>query len=141
MAGRRLRQCREALAKYGLHFPPLYFGTLNVALDQPFPTPNLGILIPEEDLEKVAPGWHEWWRLIPVETINGEKIPGYVFRAGQHAHGDRVAELITVDIRAKPGFELSPGAIVKLSIEGEPTPNPIARPADLGRAFGTSSSR
>jgi len=105
VAGRRLRQCREVLAKHGLDFPPLYFGTLNVALDQPFPTPNWGIFVPEEELEKVAPGWHEWWRLIPIETINSEMIPGYIFRAGQHAHGDRVAELITVDMRTKLGFD------------------------------------
>lgn len=116
LAGRRLIQCREVLARYDLEFPPFYFGTLNIALDCPFPTPKWGTFIPEEDLEKVAPGWHEWWKLIPVETINGVKISGYIFRAGQHAHGDGVAELITVDLRTKHGFDLSPGATIRLNL-------------------------
>jgi hypothetical protein len=78
VAGKRLRSCEKVLNKHGFSFPPLYFGTLNIALDQPFKTPDCeGIFISQEEIDQVAPGYGEWWKLIPIVSVNGKETTGF----------------------------------------------------------------
>jgi len=119
LAGKRLKDCASLLAKYGMCFPSLYFGTINIRLDEPFPTPawpNI-IHIPQNEIDKVARGYQEWWKFIPVKQINGMNIHGFIYRNRQHVHGDSGAELITVDLRNNPSFDLRPGFKINFLVE------------------------
>ena len=81
LAGKRLRNCASVLSEYGILFPPLYFGTINIKLDESFPTPEGEdvIFIPQEKIDTIAPGYCEWWKFIPVKKINDLGIGGYIY--------------------------------------------------------------
>lgn len=119
VAGLRLKACEQLLAKYGILFPPMYPGTINIKLLEPFPTPNDAsvIYISQEEIDKVDPGWQEWWKFIPVGKINNKDIQGYIFRNRQHVHGDDGAELVTIDLRGRSDFDLSPGQQMDLFMQ------------------------
>lgn len=115
VAGGRLRDCEKVLNKYGFFFPPLYFGTLNIALDQPFKTPDSeGIFISQKEIDQVASGYCEWWRLIPIVSVNGKRTKGFIFRAKQNCHGDSVAELVTEDLRFWDHIKLNQGEKIEI---------------------------
>ncbi|MDE2010185.1 MAG: hypothetical protein KGJ09_08945 [Candidatus Omnitrophica bacterium] len=109
VAGKRLKSCETILKKYGIIFPPLRFGTINIRLTQVFPIPNDSsvIYISQEEIDSVAPGGNEWWRFIPVKNINNTGIKGFIHRNRQNVHGDDSAELITEDLRYNQAFDLS----------------------------------
>lgn len=119
VAGKRLEACASLLTAYGVRFPPLYPGTINIRLDEPFPTPNWSniIYVPQNEIDKVAPGYGEWWKFIPVKQINGTNVNGFIYRNKQHVHGDSGAELITLDLRNNPLFDIRPGFRINLSVE------------------------
>jgi len=115
VAGDRLRACEKVLNKYGFFFPPLYFGTLNIELDQPFTTPDIeGLFIPQNEIDQVAPGYAEWWRLIPIISVNGKKVTGFILRTKQNFHGDGVAELVTEDLSSWDNIRLNQGVRIKI---------------------------
>ena len=115
VAGGRLRDCERVLNEYSFFFPPLYFGTLNIELDQPFTTPVFeGIFIPQKEIDQVAPGYAEWWRLIPIISVNGKKATGFVLRTERTCHGDDVAELVTEDLSSWDNIRLNQGERIKI---------------------------
>jgi hypothetical protein len=115
VAGSRLKDCEKVLNKYGFFFPPLYFGTLNISLDQPFPTPaSEGIFISQEEIDQVAPGGAEWWRLIPINSVNGKKTTGFIYRTRQNCYGDGVAELVTEDLSSWGNIRVNQGESIKI---------------------------
>ena len=115
IAGDRLRACEKVLNKYGFFFPPLHFGTLNITLDYPFQTPvSEGIFISQREADQVAPGYGEWWRLIPILSVNGKKTTGFIFRARQNFHGDGVAELVTEDLSSWDNIKLNQGEKIEI---------------------------
>lgn len=118
LAGKRLKECSSVLTKYGISFPPLYAGTINIRLDEPFLTPSWSsvIYIPQKEIDAVAPGYGEWWKFIPVKKINSLPIEGFIYRNRQHVHGDNGAELLTVDLRNNVAFNLVPGAEFNLTL-------------------------
>ncbi len=118
VAGSRLRSLEKILNQHGLFFPPLFHGTLNIKLTQVFETPADSIFIPAAELDSIVPQpWGEDWKLVPVDQINGIEMTGYILRAGQKAHPDDVAELITSDLRDANGIDISFGAQISLRIE------------------------
>ena len=117
VAGPRLRSLEKILNRYGLFFPPLFHGTLNIKLTQVFETPADSIFIPAAELDSVVPQpWGENWKLVPINQINGIEMTGYILRAGQKAHPDDVAELITTDLRGANGMYISSGSEIRLRI-------------------------
>lgn len=110
VAGKRLKSCEKILNKYGFFFPPLYFGTLNIELHQPFATPDSEcIFIPQKEIDQVASGYGEWWKLIPIINVNGKGTTGFILRTKQNYHGDKVAELVTEDISSWDNISLKQG--------------------------------
>jgi len=120
VAGRRLRDCEKILNKYGFFFPPLYPGTLNITLEQPFRTPETGcIFISQEEIDQVAPGYAEWWKLIPVISINEKRTTGFILRTKQNCHGDSIVELVTEDLRSWNNINLIQGEKLEITVEIE----------------------
>ncbi|MCD4780162.1 MAG: hypothetical protein K8S27_06410 [Candidatus Omnitrophica bacterium] len=97
-AAQRFKICRLVMKKYGLVFPPLHFGTINIKLDMPFETPYYGIIIPYHKLDEISCMNKEYWQFIPVDLVNQRKRQGYILRTSLNIHGDRVIELLTEDI-------------------------------------------
>lgn len=117
LANKRLRNCETILNKYGFFFPPLYFGTLNVSLEQPFQTPDTGgIFIPQDEIDQVAPGYAEWWKLFPVISINGRKTTGFVYRTRQNSAWDNIAEIVTEDLSSRDTIKLTPRERIEVII-------------------------
>lgn len=116
VAGKRLRDAEAILKTKGILFPPFFFGTVNLRLESNFPTPDLNqlIYISQQEIDSVAPGYVEWWKLIPVKKINGLDIPGYIYRTRQNVHGDGSAELISHNLTGR--VDLSIGARFILEI-------------------------
>ncbi len=118
LANKRLKNCEKVLNKYGVFFPPLYFGTLNIKLDQPFKTPETGeILISQEEIDKVAPGYNEWWKLIPIVSLNGRETTGFIYRTRQNSQWDDVAEVVTEDLRSWNNIQLLPGERIEIVVK------------------------
>lgn len=91
IASRRISKCRSALEKHCICFPPFRIGTLNVNLDTEFLLPDWTniIDISRNELHKADPSWEpEWWKLLPIEAINGESIPAFILRAEKTCHRD-----------------------------------------------------
>ena len=122
-AGSRLRSLEKILNRHGLFFPPLFYGTLNIDLDEVFATPSDSVFIPARELDSIGEFWNEDWRLVRVDQINGKEMEGYILRAGQKAHPDNVAELITSDLKRLPGFNIYPGARIELRVSTKPFKN------------------
>ena len=109
VASRRLKACQSALNKYGLTFPPLFLGTINIKLEINFPTPNWSnvIHIPARELDEADPikingrSFRECWELIPVVKINDNSISGYIYRTTTNYHGDGFIELIAENLSGK----------------------------------------
>ena len=111
----RLKDCEKVLNKYGFSFPPLYFGTLNISLNRPFPTPKReGIFISQKEIDQVAPGYAEWWRLIPIISVDDKKTTGFILRTTQNYHGNNVAELVTEDLSSWDNIRLNQGESIKI---------------------------
>lgn len=99
LAGKRLKDCEKILNKYEFFFPPLFFGSLNIDLCESFSTPETGIIhISQAEIDEVAPGYAEWWNLIPIVSINNQEMSGFIYRTQQHVHGDSVIELVTENL-------------------------------------------
>ena len=117
VAGKRLCSLEKILNRYGLFFPPLFYGTLNIKLNQVFETPMDSLFIPAAELDSiVTKPWGEDWKLVPIDQINKIEMSGYILRAGQKAHPDDVAELITTDLRDLDAIDISSGAQISLRI-------------------------
>lgn len=118
LARKRLEDCKIVLAKYGISFPPFFPGTLNIRLEGEFLTPDWPniIYIPQQEIDKVAAGFGEWWKLIPVTKINGKNIQGFIYRTRQNYHGNGVIELITKDLSRDKNFNLSPDEKIELIV-------------------------
>ena len=108
-AAERFKTCRHVLGKYGLHFPPLRFGTINIAVQESYETPYYGIVIPYHELDDISRMNREYWQFIPVDRINDRKILGYILRTSINIHGEQVVELVAEDIgpEAEKGKEIS----------------------------------
>jgi CTP-dependent riboflavin kinase len=119
-ASNRLEQCRDILARNGFCFPPLFFGTLNVRLEHDFLTHDVpSILIAQEEIEDVAPGFAEWWRLIPIVSLNSKSTSGFILRTRQNCHGNRLIEIVTEDVTKRTDIRLIPGAVIEV-VTGNP---------------------
>ena len=117
LAGKRLKNCSSILSKYGLKFPPLFFGTINIRLDTDFPTPIQNVIfVSQEEIDSVARGYNEWWKLIPVKGINRTNIAGYIYRTQQNVHKDITAELITIDLNNNSYISINDGDRIKLHL-------------------------
>ncbi|MCK9555796.1 hypothetical protein M0R36_08300 [bacterium] len=97
-AADRFKECRSVLEKYGLRFPPLRFGTVNVKIDKKYKTPYYGVIIPYHLLDDISRMNKEYWQFIPIESINGKKAEGYILRTSINIHGEEVIELLAEDI-------------------------------------------
>jgi hypothetical protein len=116
----RLEKCKEVLKKHGIEFPPYSFGTVNVELEDYFPTPNwenVMTIIPRE-LDMVDPmvitgqKFREAWELIPIIKINGKDIKGYVLRTTTNYYGDGIAQVLTKDLNGV--IDIFEGAKIEL---------------------------
>ncbi|MCM8813401.1 MAG: hypothetical protein NC924_05620 [Candidatus Omnitrophica bacterium] len=94
-ASERFRCCKEILKKYGLNFPPLHFGTINIKLEENYKTPYYGIIVPYHELDEISRKNKEYWQFIPIESINGDERYGFILRTSINIHGEQVAELVT----------------------------------------------
>ena len=65
-AAERFKLCKETLKKYGLNFPPLHFGTINIKLEEKYETPYHGIIIPYHELDEISRKNKEYWQFIPI---------------------------------------------------------------------------
>ena len=119
----RLERCVSALNKRGLKFPPLYFGTLNVRMLTPFPTPDWPniISITPREIDSVDPvnvagqKYRECWELIPVISVNEQPVRAYIYRTTTNYHGDCVLELIAPDLRDL--LAVQEGALVRIEVD------------------------
>lgn len=115
VASGRIANCKSVLEKYGLRFPPLFLGTINIQLEDSFPTPNWAnvVHVACAELDAVNPiringrAYRECWELIPVIRINDLAIPGYIYRTTTNYHGDKTIELIAENLVTK--IDLSEG--------------------------------
>ncbi|MDD5645391.1 MAG: hypothetical protein PHO00_08115 [bacterium] len=97
-ASERFKECRTVLEKYGLKFPPLRFGTVNVKIEEKYKTPYYGVIIPYSELDDISRNNKEYWQFIPIESINGKKVEAYILRTSINIHGEEVIELLAEDI-------------------------------------------
>jgi len=77
------------------------------------------ILITQEEIDAVAPGFGEWWRLIPLVAVNGRSTKGFIFRAQQNCHGNRLIEIVTEDFTQRADIQLVSDEIIEV-VTGEP---------------------
>ena len=109
IASKRINNCKPVLEKYGLIFPPLFLGTINIQLKDSFPTPNWPnvVHVACAELDAADPiriegrAYRECWELIPVIRINDLVVPGYIYRTTTNYHGDKTIELITENLATK----------------------------------------
>jgi len=117
LAGKRLKKCSSVLSKYGLTFPPLFLGTINITLNKEFVTPKQNVIfISQQEVDSVAPGYGEWWKLIPVKGINNTDVAGYIYRTKQNVHEHITAELITIDLNNNPNIIIKNGDKIRLHV-------------------------
>ncbi len=120
LGGKRLKDCEKVLNKKGFYFPPLFFGTLNVKLEHDFMTYDApSIFITQDEIDEVAPGYAEWWRLIPIKSINKKAVNGFIFRTRQNCHGNKVIEIVTEDLNKRDDINLVSGEIIEVIIDTE----------------------
>jgi hypothetical protein len=100
-AAQRFKDCWCVLKKYGLTFPPLHFGTINVQLSGPFETPYYGIIIPYHELDDISCQNREDWQFIPVDLVNKRPRQAYILRTSINIHGSNVIELLAEDLAAE----------------------------------------
>ncbi len=115
-ASERFKECRTVLEKYGLKFPPLRFGTVNVKIDKKYKTPYYGIIIPYSELDDISRNNKEYWQFIPIESINGKEREAYILRTSINIHGEEVIELVAEDI----GDEACQGSKIVVELDAEP---------------------
>jgi len=107
-AHQRICACRAALEAHSIYFPPFIVGTLNVKLGREFQIPDWAnvIDIPVAELEKLDPGWHESWKLIPIEAINGIRTPAFILRPQKTPQDNYTVEIIAHSISLNDGAEV-----------------------------------
>jgi len=93
-AGDRFRVCQVALARYGLKFPPLHLGTVNIKIEEAYSTPYYGIIVPFHELDEISLMNKEYWQFIPIAFVNSKKRMGYILRTSCNIHGEKVIELV-----------------------------------------------
>jgi CTP-dependent riboflavin kinase len=121
----RLEHCSDVLNRYGILLPPYFPGTLNVELEDYFPTPNWAniICIPPSELDVADPvvvngqKFREAWELVPVIKINGKDIKGYILRTTTNYHGDGTAQLLTEDLNNV--IDIFEGARIEITVTDE----------------------
>ena len=94
-AAGRFKLCKDTLEKYGINFPPLYLGTINIKLKEAYKTPYFGVIVPYQELDEISRKNKEYWQFIPVDRVNGNEVEAYILRTSINIHGENVVELVT----------------------------------------------
>ena len=117
IAGKRLKHCVLILNKHGFYFPPLFFGTINLVLEEDYITPEEHIFISQKEIDSIDPGFKEWWKLIPIKKVNGKPANGFIYRTQQNCHGNGVIELVTENLSGWDGVGLCPDSQIVVQVE------------------------
>jgi len=119
-ATRRLNQCSRLLEGYGICFPPLRKGTINIKLEHIFRISKGAtietIFIPREEILQADPNHtqaEDWW-FVSLKRINRKKRIGWIYKTSTNYWGNSVIELLAEDL----GDEAKMGNCINIELLG-----------------------